>query len=280
MRILSLLRSMWRNLFRRDRAERDLDEELRSYVDLLAAEYERTGMPPALARRAALVDSGGIEQVKEATRDAWVGNAFATAGRELRYALRSLARSPAFFTIAVATLTIGVGGATAMFTIIKGSLWRPLPVVAEPDRLVTVERLQRRQMIGEFSYPDYLDLHQRSTTLSGIAAFNGTPLVLEDSAGSARPMVSYVTDNFFNVLGVRPSAGRLFGVGETRADVAVLGYQLWQQRFGGSATAIGSTLELEGHPFTIIGIAPPGFIGAMAPYPMELFIPLAIDQRA
>jgi hypothetical protein len=140
VRILHRLRSLWHNLVRRERAEQALDDELRAYVDLLAAEYERSGMTPALARRTALVDSGGIEQVKEATRDAWAGNAFATGARELRYALRSLRRSPAFLAIAIVTLAIGIGGATAVFTVIKASLLRPLPAAAEPDRLVTVEQ--------------------------------------------------------------------------------------------------------------------------------------------
>lgn len=281
MLINRLLRNVWRNLVRRDRAERDLNDELRAYVDLLADEYERAGMPPTLARRAALVDTGGIEQVKEATRDAWVGNSFATAGRELRYAVRSLTRSPGFLVIAVVTLTIGIGGATAMFTIIKGSLLRPLPGVAEPDRLVTVERMQNGRMIAEISYPDFLDFRRRSTTLAGLGGSDGTQMTLEDAAGSRATWVSFVTDNYFTVLGVTPAAGRFFGATDAAApvDVIVIGYELWQRRFGGSRSIIGSTIELGTHPFTIIGVAAPGFIGAMAPYPMEAFIPIAMGNR-
>jgi predicted permease len=281
MRMVSLLRSIWKNLFQRDRAERDLDDELRVYVDLLADEYERAGMAPALARRAALVDSGGIEQVKDATRDAWAGNAFATAGRELRYAIRSLARAPAFFFIAVTTLTLGIGGTTAMYTIIKGSLLRPLPGVADPEQLVTVERFQNGSVIAELSYPDYLDLRQRSTTLVGLAGSNGTGMMFEGSEARRGTWVSFVTDNYFTVLGVRAAAGRLFRATDPdgRVDVIVLGYSLWQQQFSGSRTIIGSTVLIEAHPYTVIGVAEAGFIGAMAPYPMEAFIPIAMSGR-
>lgn len=286
MRIMALVRSLWWNLVRRDRVEGALDDELRDYVDRLAADYERAGMAPALARRTALVDTGGIEQVKEATRDAWVGNAFATGVRELRYALRSLRRSPAFLAIAIVILAIGIGGATAVFTVIKASLLRPLPAAAEPDRLVTVERVQPTRMVAEFSFPDYSDLNEQTTALTGLAGFNGTSMALENATGSARQWVSFVTDNFFTVLGVRPAVGRFFGAGDSRAnatetnEVIVLGHALWQRRFGGTPSAIGSTLKLDGHVYTIIGVAPPGFIGGMTTHHMEAFIPFAVGGRA
>ena len=288
-RLVVLLRSLWWNLVRRRRVEAALDDEVRTYVDLLATEYERKGMTPERARRAALIETGGIEQVKLATRDAWAGDRLATLARELRYALRTLRRSPAFLAISIATLAIGIGGATAVFTVINGSLLRPLPAVAEPGRLVSLERVETtptRRQVAEFSYPDYRDLSEQSTTLSGLAAFNGTSMALQDAAGSARAWVSYVSDNFFTVLGARPAAGRFFTAGDATGrgaqanQIVVLGYDLWQRRFGGSPGAIGSAIELDGESFTIIGVAPPGFIGAMASHPMELWIPFAMGGRA
>jgi len=271
------MRSLWRRLIRRSRAEAALDNELHAYVELLAAEYEAQGLSPGAARRAALLEVGGIEQAKEATRDAWAGDMLATGIRELRYALRTLRRSPGFVGVAVVTLGLGIGGATAVFTIIKGSLLRPLPAVEAADRLVTVERQQAGQKDPDFSYPDYRDLREGSTSLSGLAAYNGTSMALETDGGTTRAWVSYVSDNFFDVLGVSPAAGRFFpGVnGGDPTEVVVLGYDLWQQRFGGSPRAIGAPIRLEGIVFTVIGVAPPGFIGAMAPYPMEAWIPFA-----
>lgn len=285
-RLFALLRSLWWKVFRRERLEAELENELSAYVDLLAFEYERSGMTAAEARRAALVETGGVDQVKERTRDAWTGNALATGVREVRYALRTLRRSPAFLGIAVVMLALGIGGATAVFTVINGSLYRPLPGAAEPDRLITVERVQSARTNAEFSYPDYRDLRAGSSALMGLAAYNGTSMSLEDPAGSARAWVSYVSDNFFTVLGVRPAAGRFFGAAATRgrdmeeSEQVVLGHELWQERFGASPDAIGSAIRLDGHLFTIIGVAPPGFIGAMAPYPMELWIPVATGGQA
>lgn len=288
MRILVLLRSLWRTVARRDRLETALDDELRAYVDFLTAEYERAGMLPALARRAALIETGGIEQVKEATRGAWIGHELTAITRELRYALRSLRRSWGFLAVAVITLALGIGGATAVFTVINASLLRPLAAVREPHRLVTVERVQTGPtplQVAELSYLDYRDLAEQTMTLTGLAAFNGTSMALKDAAGSSRAWVSVVSDNFFTVLGVRPATGRLFAAVDTSAaemdgdQIVVLGYALWQHRFGGSASVIGSALELDGRAFTIIGVAPPGFIGAMAQNRMELWIPLAMGGR-
>jgi predicted permease len=285
-RALARLRSLWWNLVRRDRAEQGLDDELRAYVHLLAAEYEEKGMAPDEARRAALVATGGVEQVKESIRDAWAGNTLATVFRELRYALRTLRRSPAFLAIAITTLALGIGGATAVFTVIKGSLLRPLPGVADPERLVTVERVQPTITVAEFSVPDARDLNEHTTALSGLAGFNGTSMSIQDSAGSDRVWVSFVTHNFFEVMGVRAARGRLFGSvgrGATTGEsdqVVVLAHALWRSRYGGSPSVIGSTVELNDHTYTVIGVTPPGFVGGMAIYPMEMFIPLGAGSRA
>ena len=281
-RIAAMLQSLWWNLARRDRVDAALDDEVRAYVELLAAEYEREGMSPLLARRRALIETGGVQQVKEATRRAWVGDTIASTARELRFTIRGLRRAPVFLAVAVITLAIGIGGATAVFTVIDASLLRPLPQVSEPEQLVTVERVQPTGPAAEFSYPDYRDLKERASTLAGLAAFNGTSMALEDAAGSERAWVGYVSDDFFQVLGVRPAAGRLFqpsgpsGKGGEAEAVAIIGHALWQRRFAGAATVIGSTVKLDGRTFTIVGIAPPGFIGAMRPNPMELWIPITV----
>ena len=286
MPILARLRSLWRNLVGRGEAEQALDEELRAYVELLAEEHECEGMTPEQAYRTARIEMGGVQQVKESTREAWAGNAVETAGRELRYALRSLRRSPAFVVTALTTLALGIGGATAVFTVIKGSLLRPLPGVAEPDRLITVDvRVQGRSEAWNVSYPDYRDLRERSTTLAGLAGYNGTSMAVVDTAGTkTQAMVGFVSDNFFSVLGVHPVVGRVFagapsGMRGTLNDqVVVLGYDWWQQHFSGDARVIGTTLAIGGGQYTIIGVAPKGFGGAMALYPMEMWIPVVSSR--
>lgn len=285
MRLVARIRVLWRNLMRREHVEQSLDDELRHYIDLIAAEHERAGLTRAEARRAALVATGGVEQIKETTRDEWAGAALSSIARELNYAGRTLRRSPTFLVIAITTLAIGIGGATAVFTVIKASLLRPLPAVLEPDRLVTVERIEKAGSEAESSFPDYRDMAAQSSALIGLAGFNGTSMEVEDSASSARQWVSLVTDDFFTVLGVHPVAGRFWTATNANAKdqdtdpVAVLGYALWQRRFGGSAAVIGSRIKLDGTAFTIIGVAPPRFIGAMATHTMEIFIQMAPGGR-
>jgi hypothetical protein len=180
MRLVSLARSAWWNLVHRDRVDAALDDEVAAYVALLSEEYERGGLSPSEARRAALLATGGSTQVKEATRDAWIGISIGSLARDVRYALRSLAKAPAFVAIAVLTLAIGIGGATAVFTVINAALLRPPPGMADPSRMVTMERVQPTTSFDDFSYPDARDYDAQSTTLSGIAAYNGTHMALGD----------------------------------------------------------------------------------------------------
>lgn len=278
MSIASRVSGLWRNLFRRERAERDLDDELNAYVALRVAKYEQGGVPPDEARRRARAESGGVEQAKEATRDAWGAAWLVATTREFRYALRSLRRSPAYVVTAVATLAIGIGGATAIFTVINATLLQPLPAVSEPDRLVGADQVLASTTIGSFGYPDFEDLHDETKSLTGLAAYDGTSTILHDTAGSTQVWVSYVSGDFFRILGVTPATGRVIGprdaVPYSPTPVVVLGYDLWQRRFGGSAGVIGTTVTLDGDPVTVIGVAPRGFVGAMSLHPMELWVPL------
>jgi predicted permease len=282
VRVISWLRHLWWNLVRRDGVEAALDEEVRSYVDLLAADYVRSGLSPAAARRAALVDCRGVEQVKESARDAWIGNTVAEAARDLRFVLRSLRRAPVFALTAVATLGIGIGGATAIFTVIKGSFLRPLPAVANPDRLVSIEPVRNGALLYDFSYPDFVDLRDQSRTLSGLAAYDGTSMAYPDSVSVGRASVSYVSGEFFSVLGAQAAAGRLLVPADVVPGVAspavVVGYDFWQEHFGGSPNATGATLRLDGYPLTVVGVAAKSFVGAMALHPMEMWIPLTMTK--
>ena len=285
-RLIAGARSVWSNLFRRNEVEAALDEELNSYVDLLAAEHEKSGLTPEAARRAALVEVGGIEQVKESTRDAWLGDAIASASRELRYGLRSLRRAPTYTAVAIATLGIGIGGATAVFTVVKGSLLRPLPGAGHPERLITAERVLPTELGPEFSYPDFTDLRERAPALTALAGYNGTSMVLGHEGRNERVWVSYVTDDFFSTLDVKPALGSLFGTGgraltdAADGSVAVIGHDLWANRFAAAPNIVGTSITLNGKALTIIGVAPKGFVGAMDQFHMQLFIPLVAGGRA
>ena len=118
MRIAAMLRSLWRTLARRRHVEQSLDDEVRAYVELLAEEYERGGLPPEVARRRALVETGGVEQVKEATRAVWTGDGIITAAREVRFTLRALRRNAGYAVLVIATLAVGVGGCATVFSVV------------------------------------------------------------------------------------------------------------------------------------------------------------------
>lgn len=279
VRVLATLRSLWFTLVRRRRAEQSLDEEVRQYVDLLTAEYVAAGLASDRARRRALIETGGVEQVMEATRDAWVGQGIATFVRECRFALRSLRSSRAFCFVAVTILAIGIGGATAIFTVINGSILQPLPAVSEPGELVSLEPVKGGRLLYNFSYHEYRNLREQTRSLAGLAGYDGTSRTLEDRSGPRHSAwVSYVTGDFFSVLGVRPAAGRLIhAADEAFANpVVVLAYDVWQERYDGDPAVIGSTVHLSGRPLTVIGVAPPRFIGAILMHPMDLWIPVTI----
>ena len=169
-----------------------------------------------------------------------------------------------------------------MVTIFKGTLLRPLPAVRAPERLVSVEVVTSSGAEGEMSYPDFQDLRDGSHTLAGLTVYNGTSMQEHDTSGDTRAMVNYVSGEFFSVLGVHAALGRLLGphdvVPHAINPVVVISYRFWRERFGSSPSAVGSTLEIDGYPLTIVGVAPKGFIGAMNLYPMDLWIPTTMLQ--
>ncbi|HXD23535.1 MAG TPA: ABC transporter permease, partial [Gemmatimonadaceae bacterium] len=280
MSIASRAFGLWRHLFRRERAERDLGDELSSYVELRAEAYERQGIPRDEAWRQARAESGGVEQAKESTRDAWGGAWLVNTAREFRYALRSLRRSPAYVVTAVATLAIGIGGATAVFTVVNATLLRPLPAVTDPGNLIGADQVFASTTIATFGYPDFEDFHDQTKSLSGLAAYNGTQLSMRDAVGPAQAWVSYVSGDFFPVLGIKPEAGRLIGpsdaIPRAATPVVVVSHDMWVRRYGGSPDLIGKTLTIEGREVTVIGIAPRGFIGSESISPMDFWVPLPI----
>jgi predicted permease len=288
MSIRSRALSLWWNLAHRDRVEQSLDDELRTYVDLAAREYENAGLPPGEARRRAVLDAGGVEQVKENVRDAWLGNTIAMTWRDVRYSLRSLRRSPGFTVIAIGTLAVGIAAATAVFSIINAVLIRPLPAVVAPDRLVTLLRVQPKTVLEEFSYPDFRDFRSgivaassasAGRPLTGIAAQCGWNMRLGDATGERRGMiVDFVSGEYFDVLGVHPWLGRLIsridedaGRGNT---ILVLRYEVWRDQFHADSAIIGKSVRLNGLPFTVVGVAEPEFGGTMPAHVVAAWSPI------
>ena len=272
-----------RNLFRRERADRELDAEIRAHLDLLADEKERAGMKAGEARRAARVELGGVEQVKEEVRSVRAGVRLEQVWQDLRLGFRQLRRNPALSGMAVLALALGIGLNAAVFTLFNALVLRPVQArdAGQVVRLYAGERSQQAENV--FSYPEYLLCRDHGTSFSSVAAFAGGR-VMHTRATAAPEWLGaqLVSGNFFRLLGTAPAVGRMFLDEEDSAPrahpVAVISYGQWQSQFEGDAGVAGRTLTLNGTIYTIVGVAPQGFIGTDAEVP-DVWIPLAMSEN-
>ena len=276
-----------RALVTRRRLDRDLDDEVRSHLDLLAAEYERSGLTPEAARLAARRAFGSIEPMKEAHRDRRTWRWIEDCLHDARYALRMLRTHPGFTSVAMLTLALGIGANTALFSVIDALILRKLPV-ARPDELVMFAANEGQGPLNTyFSHPLYEDFRDHATTLSGTAIFGDIQRrqirVGQDAADAEPVKASAVSGNFFSLLGVQAVLGRtLTDSDDRRADaqpVAVISHEYWVGRFGGSPSIVGQTVTMSGVPITIVGVAPAGFFGADIGAAPELWWPIQLTPR-
>lgn len=274
MRMLRVLR----NLVRRDRLERDLDDELRAAFDLLVEEKVRAGMSSDAARRVAAIELH-IESVKEQVRDVRAGSFIETLAQDVRYGVRLLHRNPLFTLTAAASLAIGIGATTTVFTVGNGLLLSVPPGVSEPSSLVEIARVERGDIsVNQIPYPAYLSLRESAATLSGVYGYelNLKPVSLRADRSSERVFASFVTTSYFEVLGVRAAAGRLFGRGDPEvaggSPLVVLSDALWASRFNRDPGVVGRTLSFNGFPLTVVGVADNAFRGMSVLAP-DVWIP-------
>ena len=279
--VLSRLTSLLRNLFHTQREERELDEEVRSHELLLADEKIRAGLNPQEARRQARLELGGVEQVKEQVREMRAGHLLETLSQDVRFGIRMLRKNPGFTTVAVLTLALGIGANISIFGLVDTVLLRPLPV-KDPDQLVSLSLRQTGQAFTPvFSYPDFRDIReQASTAFSDILAYRVGIDGLSVNGQADRVVVHYVTGNYFTLLGVKPALGRLilpWEGEEPEADpVLVLGYSYWQTRFAGDPNILGKRVQIDGHPVTIVGVAPQNFRSVQAVIDVQAYVPLGM----
>jgi predicted permease len=262
--------------------EEQLEKELRFHIEQHAADLMEHGHSPAAAQRQARLALGGPEQVKEHCRDARGTRWLEDLWQDFRYALRTLRQRPGFAAVALATLALGIGATTVMFTVVNGVLLKPYPF-PQPSRLVSLqEKTDWSTPFGNmwaFTYPNYLDC-KRETRSLGMASWRWNGGTVSEP-GEAGFVVSYeVSSEMFSILGVPLWKGRPILPEDDRpgaAPVAIVSQGLWQSRFGGSPSAIGRTLVFDGKPYTVVGILPEGFrLGDMA----EMFTPLGQNTAA
>src|SRR5829696_2819011 len=261
MAILSRLASLWRNLSDKESVDQELTEELRAHVDLLTGKKIDEGLKPEEARRAALIEVGGIEQVKERVREVRTGRPLEDLSQDLRYAFRGLRKHRGFTAVAVITLALGIGANTAIFTVINTVLLTPLPY-EQPDQLVVLTEMISERPIG-VSYPNFVDWRNQSTAFENVAAVRVRESFNLTGAGeSERLQGRLVSANFLSTLGTKPIRGRDFLAEEDQPGanpVAIISDALWQRRFGADESILGKQLTLNGQQFTVVGITPPNF---------------------
>lgn len=244
-----------RALIHRRELQQRMDDELRLHVDLQAEEYVRSGLTPAEARASAERRFGNFASVQEHCRDENGVSRVESFWQDLRVGARMIVRQRGFSVTVLLTLALGIGANTAMFSILRGILLEPLPL-PEPNRVMRVwENDRLRGTIRErASYPDFEDMREQARILEHFAALQRMDATLTGRGEAERVGAARVTAGYFDVLGLRPAAGRVFGPGE---DGIVLSHKLWQRKFGGRADALGSSIELDGFSGTILGVLPP-----------------------
>ena len=283
MSYLNKFRSLVRNLVFRPRVEADLDQEVQSHLEMLAVEHRRGGMSPEEAQRAARIQLGGIEQVKEQVREQRLGSWLHSIYSDCRYGLRQLRQSPGFTAVAILTLALGIGANAAIFSLISTFLLRPLPI-AHPEQIFSIHQGKKNDpsYSQQISYPNYKDIRDRNQSLSDMAVFRFDPMSLSHNGSNERVWGYLVSANYFDVLGVKPFLGRMFlpeeGLTPNTRPVVVMTYGCWRRRFAANPAIVGSSIHINGHPFTVVGVAPPEFTGTETVFMPEFWVPAMMQE--
>jgi predicted permease len=267
-------------LFQRSQIEDEMEEELRSHIQHRADDLERSGLKRAEAERRARIEFGGRGRYREECREALGTHFVEILIQDLRYAFRLLRKSRGFAIIAVLTLALGIGANAVVFGVLNALILRPLNV-PQPQSLYMLWRDADRS--GYLSYPDYLDLRDRNRSFDGLAAWSIAPAVLDAGEISSRVWVDEVSGNYFDVLRVRPFLGRVIHGsdehGPNSAPYIVLSHAYWHSVFREDRGVVGRSVLLNEHPFTIVGVAPPGFFGTLSIGSPDFFVPMVNEEQ-
>jgi predicted permease len=266
MTLIHRLASIVRWLLHRKREERQMHDELDVFIDLAASDKIRTGVPSVEARRAALLELGGLEQAKERIRTSRRGAWLDEIARDVRYAFRTFKNQPAVIVVVVLTLSLGIGANTAIFSLIDALMLRWLPV-RDPQALVQLKlRTEEGLTPGDsFSYAIVRGLADQHDVFAGVAGFSGFSFNVGPPGSINKVYAATVTGQYFETLGLNPHIGRLLTPEDDEAGaplVAVISYGYWERGFARNAAAVGQTFLINGVPVTIVGVGPPGFVGA------------------
>lgn len=277
------LRYRLRAVFRRGDVEQELDDELAFHIECEAEKHVRAGVPRGEALRLARLAFGGVNRIKDDTRDSRGIALLEHVALDVRYAVRGLRARPLFSAVVVATLALGVGVNTAMFGIVDRTLFRPPAYLIDPpsvNRLYVswTESDGRRQLIRTVEYPRYVDFQKFSQSFSQLAGFSYRNVAVGEAEEAKDLRVGIVTGEFFDFFDAKPTIGRFFGPQEDRPPVgdavAVLGFDYWQSRYAARRDVIGAPIKIGSTTYRIIGVAPRGFDGVSDHHAPVAFIPV------
>jgi putative ABC transport system permease protein len=285
-----MLQNLWggiRGLFRKDAGERELDEELRDFLEKSGAEKMRRGMTREEAWRAARMEMGGVEVVKEEVRSVSWETHVETLWNDLRFGARLLRLNPVFAGAAILSLALGIGANTAIFQLLDAVRLRTLPV-KNPQELVSVRIDQRQGMSGsasgrypELTYAMWEQIRAQQQGFSSIFAFSPTEFNISPAGQVHEVQALWVSGEFFETLGVVPELGRLLTAAEDHPGCAssgvVISNSFWQHEYGGDRTVVGRTVSINRHPLPIIGVAPAGFYGVEMGRYFDIAAPLCVE---
>lgn len=269
--------SLFRNLLSGDRIERELDEELRAHVELLAHEKMAAGMPFEQALRCARMEADA-EQVKEQVRDVRAGVLVEQFGADLRHGLRVLRRSPGFAAVAILTLALGIGATTAIFSVVYGVLLSPLPYV-EADRILELREVSAKGGLMSFADPNFEDVRGGARSLAGAAEYSSWLASVSGGPEPTRTLVAYASRDFLPVMRVQPVLGRAFAPDDHRfgaAPVALVSHSYWKQHLGAAPDLTRLRLTVENQSATVVGVLPAGF---RFPAGAEVWLPRELLER-
>jgi predicted permease len=270
--------------FRRRHWDEERARELEAYIEAETDENIARGMPPEEARYAAHRKLGNTTLIREEIYHMNSIGWLETLWQDLRFAVRMLRKSPGFAAVVVLTLALGIGANTTIFSVTNALLLRPPAGIDQPDQLVLLfRRFTHNRVEMNVSYPNFNDWRDQNQVLSGLAAYKTIWLGLSAEGGSGRVQGAMVSGNYFDVLRVRPALGRTFLPDEDRipgADpVAVVSYGLWQRRFGSDPGTVGREIRINGHAFTVVGVAPRGFKGTVVGESPEIWVPMMMERQ-